>query len=178
MKTPTHLAINYLIFSRIGIQKKYQKMFLLGGILPDLPLCIFFILACLYSGNFSQGLALFRNYYDQNLYVIAAHNVLHSPVSLAMISTLCFFVGRHRQSLKMFVAGCFSHSLVDIYTHVDDGPKVFWPLEQKAQFASVVSHWDARYGGEWVMLAELVIVVLAACLRLYRHHSNRALVFI
>ena len=37
--------------------------------------------------------------------------------------------------------------MLDILTHVDDGPVLFFPFEWQLRFISPVSYWDPRYHG-------------------------------
>lgn len=161
MKTPTHVAINYLLFSKLGIDLKYRKFFLLGGALPDMPICLVFGGILLITGNLSETIASFRALYEGSALMMGLHNVFHSPVSLMLLWVASEFLGAYKPAIKIFIAGCFTHSIIDIYTHVDDGPLMFWPFDLETRFTSRISHWDPNFGGQWVLATELGIVVFA-----------------
>ncbi len=42
---------------------------------------------------------------------------------------------------------CLLHSMIDVATHFDDGPVLFWPLDWSTRFASPVSYWDDDHYG-------------------------------
>jgi len=174
MKTPTHVAINYLLFSRLGMNKKYSKFFLLGGAMPDVPICLAFAAIFLWSEDLTNTVAVFRGLYESNVVMIGLHNVFHSPLSLFMLLLFSFLAGRYKKQLDMFIAGCFVHSFIDIYTHVDDGPLMFWPFDLESRFTSRISHWDPSYGGDFVLMAEVCILICAVSLVYYRQYLKPA----
>ena len=177
MKTPTHLAINYLILPRLGIDRRFHKAFLLGGVLPDVPICFLFVGVFLWQQDVATTVEVFRHLYETHAWVIAAHSVLHSPLSLLAMLVLSFLVGKYQARLEVFIAGCFCHSLVDIYTHVDDGPIVFWPFDWQQRFTGIVSHWDSNYGGNLVMLVEMTIMLMAVLVMVYKRNSRTVWLF-
>lgn len=170
MKTPTHVAINYLIFSRLGMDKKYSKFFLLGGAMPDIPICLAFAALFLWSENLANTVAIFRSLYEGNVIMIGLHNVFHSPLSLGMLLVGSFLAGPYKTRFEFSIAGCFVHSFIDIYTHVDDGPLMFWPFDLDSRFTSRISHWDPSYGGEFVLMTEICILICTISLIYYRQH--------
>ncbi len=94
-----------------------------------------------------------------NPFWIAAHNVIHTPILVLVGIALTW---RYRQNISSpyrwflwFFAACFLHSIVDILTHVDDGPLLFFPLDWSVRFNSPVSYWDSRYYGREFGIFEL-----------------------
>ena len=160
MKTPTHVAINYLLFSKLGVDEKYRKYFLLGAALPDVPICLVFVGIFLTTGNVDETVKAFRALYEGSEVMIGLHNILHSPISLGLLLVVSECTGPYKQALKIFIAGCFTHSLIDIYTHVDDGPLMFWPFDLESRFTSRISHWDPNYSGQWVLITEIGILLI------------------
>lgn len=59
--------------------------------------------------------------------------------------------------LFWFFVACLLHTGVDILTHVDDGPKLFFPLDWTTRFHSPVSYWDYRYYGREFRVFEQAI---------------------
>ena len=141
MKTPTHLAINWLILKRFNVSKKNQIAFLLGGVMPDVAIILTFTFVFLLVHPFSEALATFRALYDHNVWLIGLHSLFHSPLSLAFLFLFAFVIKPYQRRLESFLAGCFCHSLIDIYTHVDDGPLVFWPRKEASYKSSRLSVW-------------------------------------
>jgi len=89
---------------------------------------------------------------------------------LAMLLLFSFVAGPYKARFEFFIAGCFVHSFIDIYTHVDDGPLMFWPFDLESRFTSRISHWDPSYGGEMVLLTEICILICTISLIYYRQY--------
>ncbi len=170
MKTPTHVAINYLLFSKLGVDNKYRKYFLLGGALPDIPICLVFSGLLLVTGNVSETVDTFRALYEGSAVMIGLHNVLHSPISLGILLLFSECSGSYKPAIKIFIAGCFTHSVIDIYTHVDDGPLMFWPFDLESRFTSRISHWDPNYSGQWVLMTEVGILLVTLIVMYYQRY--------
>ena len=55
------------------------------------------------------------------------------------------------------------HSIVDVLTHHDDGPVLFFPIDWQYRFSSPVSYWDRdHFGGQFMVfevLFDLVVFV-------------------
>ena len=68
--------------------------------------------------------------------------------------------GAPRRWLRWFLAACLLHSFVDVLTHVDDGPLLFFPFEWTIRFESPVSYWDSRHYGTQFAVFELTLDVL------------------
>lgn len=64
-----------------------------------------------------------------------------------------------------------ARSTVDIFTHVDDGPLLLFPLNWTLRFHSAVSYYDDRYYGAIFQQVDLflncVFIVYLLYLRLY-----------
>ena len=76
---------------------------------------------------------------------------------------LIFWQMRDKQVGKWmlsFLSGSMIHSIVDIFTHHDDGPQLFFPFEWQTRFYSPVSYWDSRYFATQVLWIELGINIL------------------
>ena len=52
---------------------------------------------------------------------------------------------------------CLLHSFVDIVTHHDDGPVLFWPLNWHFRFPSPISYWDNAHFGRQVGIFEWIL---------------------
>jgi hypothetical protein len=132
------------------------RALLAGAVAPDLPL-----------GLLTLGYLLDRRYlrphlpdktrcsptfnylYFHNPWWIAAHNSLHAPLPVALL-LLGGYLWRRTgwgQQLFWFALGCGLHTAVDIPTHVDDGPVLFFPLNWRYRLPALVSYWDPQHGG-------------------------------
>lgn len=193
MNTPSHLVITAALrrrFSRIVIPR---NAVLIGSIMPDLPLILLsaggYGFFHLYRGWDVER--TFRHMYD-DLYFhdrswIAAHNLFHSQILLLMIMAASWHHARSLYSrsegtqqseealdgasggmrragwIFWFAASCWLHSVIDILTHHDDGPLLFFPLEWKTRFFSPVSYWDSRYYGRQFGIFDLILNLVLLC---------------
>lgn len=97
----------------------------------------------------------FDNLYFNNSWWIASHNVLHSPTALTIYAIVLWrYLNRPNTRghwWLWFVFGCMVHSAIDILTHYNDGPVLFWPIDWHTRFYSPISYWDkAHYASQFV----------------------------
>lgn len=181
MKTPTHAAIGWLI-SRHPWWPKHlpQSGVVAGSIAPDLPIILAFavigVRSLLDDGEVSV-LAAFRAAYASDPWLIASHQLLHAPISLGALYVAAVITvrlsppsGRWAQS---FLLGAMAHSIVDIFTHVDDGPLLLWPLDATLRLACPISHWDVTHCASLCLFLETIICLLAAHKAMLLRHSLR-----
>lgn len=163
---PTHLVINAAIEKKFGAKFNISKSaFLWGSVIPDIPLGLLTIgyyaytryvlvlpVARMVPGTFKDL------YFNSSLWV-ASHNFLHSPTALIIYAILLWrFLDKPNTRghwWLSFVFGCMVHSVIDVLTHFDDGPVLFFPFEWHTRFYSPVSYWDrAHYASQffWVEL--------------------------
>lgn len=144
----------------------------LGSIAPDLALYGLSFGGIWYFGQV-RGMNrkevaehLFKNLYYNDLGWIATHNFLHSPTMLAILVVIALAIHRflpHSRQLSrwflFFLSACMVHSVVDILTHFDDGPVLFFPFDWNYRFSSPVSYWDPAHFGIPFMVFEGVLDV-------------------
>ncbi len=147
-----------------------KSAFLIGSITPDMPLWFLSIGGIIYY-HWIKGWSLnkvfnylFDGLYFHNPFWIACHNVFHSPILLLLGLTLVWryrnHIGSPHRWCFWFLIACIFHSFVDIFTHADDGPLLFFPLEWTIRFNSPVSYWDPRYHGREFSFFENILDVL------------------
>lgn len=167
MNTPSHFLMTAALDKSLPRVPIVKNAFLLGSIAPDLPLWILSISSIIYY-HFIQSWSLadtfnfvFGELYFHNPFWIASHNFLHSPILLLVALS---FVWRSRRNIGSpsrwvfwFLLACLLHSIVDIFTHADDGPLLFFPLEWTIRFHSPISYWDPRYHGREFSIFEYVL---------------------
>jgi membrane-bound metal-dependent hydrolase YbcI (DUF457 family) len=165
MNTPTHFLINVAIKKwrdRRGLPLA-ARSFLLGSVLPDVPLLLLTAGYFLYRYFYPIDEFIFGPTYDalyfENPVWLAGHNLFHAPLMLLMLVLLGGWLRGNRPvwgaRLLWFAAGCGVHSVVDILTHHDDGPLLFFPLDWSIRFISPVSYWDPAHYGNVVAPLEL-----------------------
>jgi membrane-bound metal-dependent hydrolase YbcI (DUF457 family) len=161
MNTYTHFLMTAGL--REAIQQRGWKLHgtgaLLGSIMPDMPL---FALTFGYWGYRAlfdpmlPGESPFGAQYDAlyfgNPFWIMAHNFFHAPLMVALFAALGYYGMRSEKRwgplLFWFALACGLHSLVDIITHHNDGPLLFFPFDWQLRLITPISYWDARhYGG-------------------------------
>lgn len=159
---PTHLVINAAIEKKVGAQARLARSaFLWGSVVPDIPLLLLSIGTFLYYRYFTDqdvsGIMdrAFGEMYFTDPVWIAGHNFLHSPTALLLYAILLWrFLerpGTRGHWWLSFVFGCMVHSVIDILTHYDDGPVLFFPFDWHTRFYSPVSYWDrAHFAGQFI----------------------------
>lgn len=157
MNTPSHFLITAALdrgLPRIPIVK---SAFLLGSVAPDLPLwllslggAVYYHLILGWSAAETADL-MFTELYFHHPFWIISHNLLHAPlvliVGMALVWQKRRNIGSRSRWLYWFLLACLLHSIVDILTHADDGPLLFFPFNWSFRFHSPVSYWDPRYHG-------------------------------
>ena len=186
MQTYSHLIITAVlrhpITKKVSLSTKLPtvslKAFLLGSVLPDIPLILISIWAIasdLFTGVFTQfdfstqnpgepiapellalsrTMTLYEVWFFENPWVITAQNLFHGPLLVALFIGIAYFFWRrgNEKSGWFFWLFCTAmlHTILDILLHTTDGPLVFFPFNWTWRFHSPVSYWDPEhYGREW-----------------------------
>ena len=164
MLTPSHFLMTAALDKGLPRIPIVKSAFLLGSVAPDLPLWLLSIGSLIYY-HYILGWSVahtFRLVYGElffhNPFWIASHNFLHSSVLLILGLVLVWrkrrCIGSIKRWLFWFFVACLLHTGVDILTHVDDGPLLFFPLDWTTRFHSAVSYWDHRYHGRTFSVLE------------------------
>jgi len=173
---PSHLLINAAIEKKFGAKYKLAKSaFLWGSVVPDFPLFFLSVVYFIYTRYFTAQNArqavgnAFDNMYFNDPFWIAGHNFLHSPTALVIYAILLWrFLDQPNTRghwWLSFVFGCMVHSIVDILTHFDDGPVLFFPFNLHMRFYSPISYWDrAHYASQFFYVELGINIVLLAYL--------------
>lgn len=127
----------------------------------------------------SMTMKLFEVWFYENPWVIAAQNLFHSPLLLALLLAAGYAAWRHgrRRGRALFWLACAAllHTLIDIPLHVDDGPLLLFPLNWRWRFESAISYWDpAYYGREWSIFEHLFDAALLVYLGVHYREGARA----
>lgn len=167
MNTPSHFLMTAALDKRLSRVPIHQQAFLIGSVAPDIPLWILSIGGLVYY-HFILGWTtreafqlMFDHLYFQNPFWLSCHNLLHAPTLLLLGIVLVWRkrqnIGSKARFLFWFLLACLLHSFVDILTHVDDGPLVFFPFNWVVRFHSPVSYWDPRYHGREFGQFEIIL---------------------
>jgi len=160
MKSPSHALIGLAFAKMTGLDKKMTKFMIAGATAPDIPLALIWSWVAagvtLRSGSVSQAeiQQAFDPIYFGSGWTSGLHSVLHSPLSLLGLLFLAHVARSMSPDLAsrtwVFLMGAATHSLVDIATHIQDGPLVLWPINKSLRLEGFVSHWDPVHGGIWM----------------------------
>lgn len=171
VNTPSHLLIT------ASLQKATRHRWTLptsallwGAVAPDLLLIVLSVLVGLHHvlllgmGPAVVAERLFDDYFFNNVWWMAAHNLLHAPLVLLGGLALCwrqrFANAGLRSWLFWFFAACLLHTAIDIPLHSHDGPLLLFPFEWTVRFESSVSYWDPEHYGGLVFGFEIVLDTL------------------
>ena len=160
----------------------------LGSLAPDIPLYFLTFGGFFYFGRYLNWPAgktakhLFSNLFYNDPGWITVHNFFHSPTMLLILGLSTWFLRskfpKFARWSMFFLAACALHSFVDILTHNDDGPLLFFPFNWTCRFSSPVSYWDTDHHGSAFMIFEglLDLVLLAMLVRFWwRDRSSKAI---
>lgn len=183
MNTPSHFLITAALEKALPRVPIHRAAFLWGAIAPDLPLWLLSVSGVAYY-HFYLGWSMaetFRLMFDQlyfhNPFWITFHNLFHAPLLLIGGIALTWKkrrnIGSTHRWVFWFLVACAFHSSIDILTHVDDGPLLFFPLNWSLRFYSPVSYWDPRYYGREFQVFELALDGLCLVYLLSRFVSRR-----
>lgn len=153
-----------------------------GSVAPDIPIIIAFAwigAAKVLNGDGENIVTAFRIAYGSGPVLVASHQLLHAPISLAALYAAALIVWTLTRDfgcwLRSFMYGAMAHSLVDIFTHVDDGPLLLWPFIGTLRFASPISHWNPSHCAALCVFIEAIACLFAiqrALLEKQNGHSN------
>ena len=180
MNTPSHLIITAAIAESLPADRVVKSAALLGAIAPDIPLFFLSAGSFWYLSN-SQGMPAgdaFRYMYGTMFYHdpwwIVLHNGLHAPLVLLACLSIVYWTqgsvtGLLQSGWGWFFLSCLLHTLIDIPTHYDDGPLIFFPFDWQTRFYSPVSYWDPQRFGRPFMIFEgaLDVVLLGYLIVIY-----------
>lgn len=182
MQTYTHLLLAAALrkpLARLGKRVAALPPFrlsalLLGSILPDLPL-ILTTVVCLAIDR-SRGLPmpspeaptagsvtmqLFNEWFFENPWVIAEHNLFHSPLMVVALAAVAWWLWRRSYSLAgwffWLLLSCLIHTSFDIPVHHDDGPLLLFPLNWELRYISPISYWDAAHHARPFAIIEHIV---------------------
>lgn len=151
MKTPSHALLGFVTAKAFGFSRQQTVACMLGACLADLPLILaylyFYMQSWWQTGHYDADFikTLMDEIYFHESWLLVAHNMFHSPVAigyLALISMLfCCARPPLRGLLLAYLVGSFSHSLLDIISHIGDGPLLLWPLDDELRIVGLFSHW-------------------------------------
>jgi len=184
MQTYSHFLLTAVLQPRLQPEKSEQlnAALLAGSVLPDVPLALLSV-GYVFDRRYlrphlpdkTRCSPTYNYLYFNNPWWIAAHNLLHAPLPLFLLGLIGYW-WRHTAAgrwLFWFAVGCGLHSAVDIFTHADDGPALFFPLNWYKRFHSPLSYWDPAHNGRLVRLLEHLLDLFLVVRLLWRWLGKR-----
>ncbi len=167
MTTQAHAIFNIALLSRQG--KPYRHRYaLIGAVLPDLPMFIFFAVEAFIRRTPQHEL------WNTRYFIQEWQNFFDFSNSIPLIFILLGVAYYHLNSEKITVLAwsMLIHCSFDFFLHNDDAHHHFFPLSDFA-FQSPISYWDAAHYGHIVARIE-VLATLAVSFYLFRRLQTRA----
>lgn len=170
MKTPSHLAIAYLLSRCPRAQALPARWLLAGAVLPDLPLMVVWTVLALGTDDPVTLRAAMDAVYFHDPAFLGLHHLLHSPVSVALLGFAAWqgqmwgLTGG--RCLAALCLGAASHIAADLGTHAEDGALWLWPLDWVWRAEIGVSQWDGGRAAILMLAVELALCLVALAVRL------------
>ncbi len=188
MQTYSHALINGTLagpLKRRGWEVS-AAAFVIGGVLPDIPFFLLTVMGGLYywivgatpTGEPPMVYMHMTLYFTDPLW-IAAHNLFHAPLILLPLGLFGYWGMKSNRRwgavLLYFALGAGLHSLIDVFTHANDGPVLFFPLNWTYRFSSPVSYWDPQHFGLYFVPLEHLfdIILIFVWVRTWRQTRRR-----
>lgn len=154
MNTPSHAIINLAILGKV-FPPEFNLLIVIGGILPDLPIFLFYGWAKLIA-KMPERLIWSQGYYSPFMQAIVAS--FHSiPLALIGFAIASFF---HWKIVQILCLSLILHSLFDLPVHHDDAHRHFFPFSNY-RLISPFSYWDVKHYASIVSLVEILLVFLS-----------------
>lgn len=173
MQTPSHFLLTAVLAHKAPIpnQTIHKSAFLVGSVLPDLPLLVLTFGYEIYyrwfaipptSGSIMEYLH-FDLFFTDPIWIIS-HNFFHSLVINGALLGVGYWgmwqKRRWARPLFWLSISTLFHTILDIFTHHSDGPLLFFPLNWEYRFASPVSYWESAFYGRQFTFVEYTIDTL------------------
>lgn len=183
MRTHSHFLITAFIWDALRRCRPpihSGRAFLLGSIVPDVPLMIltlWYLIHRIKSENPpSHQNPLYGpeydDYYFNNDWWKLSLSLFHAPFLIVFY----LFLGAAAWSLSYswgssvmwFSTSCGLHACLDLVTQVEDGLLIVFPFNWHYRFESWVSYYDPAHGGHLFTLFEFVLDTLLIFYFIYR----------
>lgn len=161
MRTFTHAIVTAAVGRRVALGRGSLAAFIVGSVLPDLPLGVLTLLAIFGTSSTDAAMSFMDRAYISSPLWIALHNTPHSFVVMGGLSLVGYALLPRRWGrwLLWYAAGAVLHVISDILTHAMDGPMFLYPLSS-FRFQSPISYWDPDYYGRAFTMLEYTLDAL------------------
>jgi hypothetical protein len=148
-----------------GDQPTYVTPAVIGALLPDAPMFVFYAVEKLVLRSSEEEiwntryfLAGWQDFFD-----------LFNSVPIVAIGLFVAWKTNHRTWFVMCLS-MLLHIACDLPLHHDDGHRHVWPLSEW-RFESPVSYWDANHFGRPAAIAEMTLFILCYAWSMAKHRA-------
>lgn len=159
MNTPSHAIINLALLGK----RTYVLSALLGGVVPDLPIFMFFLFQKLIQNQSGQAIWGEIYFSDKWQAILAPFHSIPFAIMLVALA-----VGFRKHAWTVFGLSLIMHSALDFPFHHADAHMHFFPFSDY-RFRSPLSYWDPAHHAKWVGLFEYASVALSSYFIWKRH---------
>jgi len=165
MNTPAHLVLNLTLLGRREPRRAAPPV-LLGALLPDLPMFLFYAVERLGLGR-SEAAIWGERYFNAGWQ--AFFDVFNSLPFILVLGALGLAV--RSRFVALMAASMLLHIAFDLPLHHDDGHHHLFPFSSW-RFESPLSYWDPAHYGNLLAPAE-GLLVLVCCTLLWNRYPGR-----
>ncbi len=153
MNTPAHTLLAAALFARSG-QPRRNIAVIAGSLAPDVM-----IFGMVGWERFVNGYS-FRKIFNERYFSPDWELLFAVPNSIPLyLLGIAVGLGLGVPLLWLFCAAAFTHVILDLPLHHDDGHSHFWPFTDWV-FVSPVSYWDTAHHGFEAGMAESALCVV------------------
>ena len=158
--------------TKVEPNKKRTLAFVAGGVVPDLPVYVFFFVHTFLLGSAQSD--MWNMYYFDSTW-IPVITLSHSLILWPLL--LLFAAVTRRTILRFFTTSALLHISLDFFVHHDDAYRHFWPLTEW-KFMSPISYWDPQHYGNWVGMIDTVLIIslLVWLSTIYKNRTARIVI--
>lgn len=149
---PTHALVNLTALEH-WTPPESRSAVLLGALMPDLPVLIFYFV-CRFGLGFSDERIWQDIYYRDQWFNLFAS--FHSIPLTGTLLALGVGIGSH--TLALFGASMLLHNLADLPLHAKDAHRHFYPLSNY-RFKSPISYWNPTHWGRVTAAFESLLLL-------------------
>ena len=162
MDTGAHIICNLVVQSRSSESRIFAAV-LVGAILPDLPIMLFYAWESLVMNSAESEI------WSELYFLPAWQNFFDTFNSLPLIVVLLALgIYFKKQLISVLALSMALHVLLDLPFHHDDAHRHFFPFSDW-RFFSPVSYWDPKYHGDIMHIVQIVIVIIGLVALWLRH---------
>ena len=162
MDTGAHIICNLVVQSRSSESRIFAAV-LIGAILPDLPIMLFYAWESLVMNSAESEI------WSELYFLPAWQNFFDTFNSLPLIAVLLALgIYFKKQLISVVALSMALHVLLDLPFHHDDAHRHFFPFSDW-RFFSPVSYWDPKYHGDIMHIVQILIVIIGLVVLWLRH---------